>query len=188
MAILLLAQGDGEGALHSAEKAMEGQRSLSLSDHRVKESVVTAVEAALRLGDLTKAETILDVFRSLPTGRRTPFHQAQSMRLGARLAVARGEPDGVEAGFKGAVGLFIEMAFPFWVAVTLLEYAEWLTGQGRADDAATSLAEARETFERLEARPWLERLERVGEPEAAALGFAAAVAWLWLRLRGVVGG
>jgi class 3 adenylate cyclase/tetratricopeptide (TPR) repeat protein len=168
MAILLLAQGDGEGALHSAEKAIEGQRSLSLSDHRVKESVVTAVEAALLLGDLTKAETILDVFRSLPPGRRTPFHLAQSMRLGARLAVARGDPNAVEAGFKGAIGLFREMAFPFWMAVALLEYGEWLTGQDRAEEATAALTEAREIFERLEARPWLERLERVGEPEAAA--------------------
>jgi hypothetical protein len=59
------------------------------------------------------------------------------------------------------------MGVPFWMAVTLLEYAEWLTGQGRADDATSSLTEAREIFERLEARPWLERLERMGEPEVA---------------------
>ncbi|MDQ4109272.1 MAG: hypothetical protein M3138_10775, partial [Actinomycetota bacterium] len=165
---LLLGQGDGEGALRNAEEAMEGQRSLSLSDHRVKEAVVTAVEAAMLLGDLKRAESILDVFRSLPTGRRTPFHQAQSMRLGARLAASRGNPDGVEAGFKGAIGLFREMAFPFWMAVTLLEHGEWLTRRDRSDDATASLIEAREIFERLDARPWLERLERVGEPEAAA--------------------
>ena len=73
---LLLARGDASGALRSAEEAMEGQQSLSLGDHRVKESVVTAVEAALLLGDLSKAEALLDVFRSLPPGRRTPFHQA----------------------------------------------------------------------------------------------------------------
>ena len=59
------------------------------------------------------------------------------------------------------------MAFPFWMAVTLLEYGEWLAGQGRAEAAAPSLSEARETFEHLEARPWLERLERVSEQESA---------------------
>jgi predicted ATPase/class 3 adenylate cyclase len=165
---LLLAQGDGSGALRTAEEAMEGQRSLSLGDHRVKESVVTAVEAALLLGDPTRADTILDVFRSLPPGRRTPFHLAQSMRLGAKVSLARGDQAGVEVGFKGAVGLFREMAFPFWMAVALVEQGEWLLGQDRADDATGLLTEAREIFERLEARPWLERLERVGEPEGAS--------------------
>ena len=44
---------------------------------------------------------------------------------------------------------------PFYLAVTLLEHAE-LTGNEE------SLAEAREIFERLEAKPWLERAARVG--------------------------
>jgi hypothetical protein len=50
----------------------------------------------------------------------------------------------------------------------LVEQGEWLLGQDRADDATGLLTEAREIFERLEARPWLERLERVGEPEGAS--------------------
>jgi hypothetical protein len=41
--------------------------------------------------------------------------------------------------------------------VTHLEHAEWLDGQGRSEEAEPLLAEARETFERLEATPWLER-------------------------------
>ena len=43
---------------------------------------------------------------------------------------------------------------PFWLAVTQLEHAELLGG---GEDAGRLLAEARETFERLEAVPWLER-------------------------------
>jgi len=160
---LLLAQGDASGALRSAEEAMEGQRSLSLGDHRVKESVVTAVEAALLLGDLSKAEALLDVFRSLPSGRRTPFHLAHAMRLGAKLSAARGEEADVEAGFKGSVGLFREMAFPFWMAVTLLEYGEWLGAQGRTADSAPLVEEARSIFEALGARPWSDRVALVAQ-------------------------
>jgi tetratricopeptide (TPR) repeat protein len=160
---LLLAQGDASGALRSAEEAMEGQRSLSLGDHRVKESVVTAVEAALLLGDLSKAEALLDVFRSLPPGRRTPFHLAHAMRLGAKLSVARDEQADAEAGFKGSVGLFREMAFPFWMAVTLLEYGEWLAAQGRRADSAPLVEEARSIFEALGARPWSDRVALVAQ-------------------------
>ena len=71
------------------------------------------------------------------------------------------------AAFKGAIGLFREMAIPFWMAVTLLEYAEWLTGQGRGDEAGIPHRGAG-VFERLEARPWLERLSRVDEREATS--------------------
>jgi hypothetical protein len=46
---------------------------------------------------------------------------------------------------------------PFYLAVTELEYADWLASQERAEEAEPLLAEAREIFERLEAKPWLER-------------------------------
>ena len=45
------------------------------------------------------------------------------------------------------------------MAVTELEHGEWLVAQGRGDEAEQLLAEAREIFERLEAKPWLERLD-----------------------------
>ena len=60
--------------------------------------------------------------------------------------------DGNAAGFEAAAAIFRELSLPFWLAVTLLEHGE-LTGD------QSSLAEAREIFERLEARPWLERLD-----------------------------
>jgi hypothetical protein len=119
------------------------------------------------MGDLAKVEELLDMVRSLPPGRRTPFLEAHASRLSARLSTLRRDGGDVASGFKGAVGLFREIGVPFWMAVTLLEYAEWLTGEGRADDATASLTEAREIFERLEARPWLERLHRVNERERA---------------------
>jgi hypothetical protein len=43
------------------------------------------------------------------------------------------------------------------VAIALLEHGEWLAEQGCGVDAEPLLAEACETFQRLKARPWLER-------------------------------
>lgn len=63
--------------------------------------------------------------------------------------------------FKGAAGLFRELATPFYLGATELEYGEWLVAQERADEAEPLLAEAREIFERLEAKPWLERVDAV---------------------------
>jgi hypothetical protein len=48
------------------------------------------------------------------------------------------------------------------MAVTELEHGEWLVAQGRAAEAEPLFAEAGEIFERLEARPSLERLARAG--------------------------
>ena len=48
---------------------------------------------------------------------------------------------------------FRALGVPFWVAVTLLEQGD-----------AAGLAEARETFERLGATPWVERV-RAAEAE-----------------------
>ena len=39
------------------------------------------------------------------------------------------------------------------------EHGEWLVGQGRPDEADPLLEEAAETFELLEATPWLERMK-----------------------------
>ena len=70
----------------------------------------------------------------------------------------------MERQFRRAVGIFRERELVMWLAVTQLEYAEWLMGQGRGRDAGPLLAEAQETFERLEARPWLERALAVQPP------------------------
>ena len=46
---------------------------------------------------------------------------------------------------------------PFYLAASTLEYAEWLISHGRTDDATVLASEAREVFDTLGARPWLER-------------------------------
>jgi hypothetical protein len=57
------------------------------------------------------------------------------------------------------------MANLAWLATVLLEHAESLNSRGRAADAVPLLTEAREVFERLGARPWLERADRIGGRE-----------------------
>ena len=59
------------------------------------------------------------------------------------------------------------LELPFYLAVVQLEHGEWLGAQGRPDDAQPLLAEACETFERLQAVPWLERVDAVA-PGATA--------------------
>jgi hypothetical protein len=53
--------------------------------------------------------------------------------------------------------------------VTELEHGEWLVRHDRAADAERLLAEAQAIFERLDARPWLERAAQAGvEPSGVS--------------------
>jgi tetratricopeptide (TPR) repeat protein len=161
-AIVLRAEGNHEAALAAAERALAAMAVMGPSHQAVKVGFVQALEAALTLGQLGKAEALLSQIETLRPGELPPFLRAQSSRLRARLVAAEGEDEPVEQGFKTAAAIFREYGIPFWLAVTQLEHAEWLSGQGRRDEAEPLAAEARATFERLEAAPWLERAMQLG--------------------------
>jgi class 3 adenylate cyclase/tetratricopeptide (TPR) repeat protein len=155
---LRLAKGDPGGALQNAEVVLAARGEQGFSTEYIKEGFVVALEAALALGDVPKANELLDLIDSLPPGHSPQFLQAQSLRFHARIAGNADRPE-AERLFKRATGLFRELGLPFYLAATTLEYAEWLIGQGRIDDAMPLAAEAREVFDRLGAQSWLERAE-----------------------------
>jgi tetratricopeptide (TPR) repeat protein len=157
-AAVLHAEARHADALVAGEEAFQAREELGTDNQAVKAGFVWAVEAAFTLGDLAKVQELLAAVETLPPGRRPPFLQAQAARVRARLAAVWGQVDGVEAGFKAAAGMLRELGVPFWLAVTLLEHAEWLAKDAGDERAEPLLAEAAEIFERLGARPWLERL------------------------------
>lgn len=153
---LLLAQGELHESLRFAEAALNTRDPLGVRYEAVKEAFVAAVEAAVGLGDLEKAEQLLTSVESLPPGSYPQFLRAHAARFRARLGSERAEDL-----FKGAAALFREMGFLFYLAVTELELGEWLLAQGRAEEAEPLIGEARGIFEKLEAKPWLERTAHV---------------------------
>jgi class 3 adenylate cyclase/tetratricopeptide (TPR) repeat protein len=166
-ASLLMAEGMIAEALRSAEAALDTRHANGITYEAVKESFVVAVDAALQLGDLGKAEELLALVEELPPGQYPGFLCAQASRFRARLAAVRGDRESVDDLFKGAAALFRELETPFPLAVTQLEYAEWLSSQSRRDEAEPLLAEARGVFERLAAKPWLERAAKSEEKRQA---------------------
>ena len=163
---LHLGRGRPTEALSAAEEALSDRDSIGISSEAIKEAFVAALEATLQLGDVEKAEELIAIIDALPPGRSPQFLQAHSSRFRALIAARRGELDEAERLFKRATGLFRELSMPFYLAVALLEQTEWLVGQGRGDDAEGLLADARELFERLDAKPWLERAGVMAEAPA----------------------
>jgi class 3 adenylate cyclase/tetratricopeptide (TPR) repeat protein len=121
-------------------------------------------DAAFALGDIDRVEQILGEWATLKPAARPLSLQAHEARIAARLAALRGDGPLAEGSFTAAAARFRELGMPFWLAVSLLEHGEWLVAGGRGLEAEPLLDEAREIFQRLKARPWLERLERVRPP------------------------
>jgi tetratricopeptide (TPR) repeat protein len=159
---VLRAQGRPAEALAAAERGLAHRSELGVLNRRIRSCFVEALEAALELDDKAKAEELLATIDALRPGELTPSLFAQRARFHARLGARRGDHDHVEREYRAAERAFADQGLVFHHAVSQLEHAEWLTTQGRAVDAQPLLTEARETFERLEANPWLQRLDAVG--------------------------
>ena len=167
-AAILLARGRPAEAWEAAQRAISISHEVGWGYPGVKEGVVQAGEAAFAMNDLNRVSEVVSLIDGLNPGQRPPFVEGQRARFGARLAEARGESDAAEAWLKSAVGTFRELNMPFWLAVTLLEYAEWLLSSGRRPEAEPFLTEGRASFEKLKARPWLDRLDAVASSVPAA--------------------
>ena len=145
-AVIALAEGRAADALSAAMEAFDVRGQLGIGAQSPREGFILAVEAALVLGDRAAAEDLLTFVEQLPRGKRPQYLEAHARRFRARLAAAGGQPAEAEQRFKRAAAQFRELAAPFWLAVTLLEYGEWLAGEGRGAESMPLLDEARETL------------------------------------------
>jgi tetratricopeptide (TPR) repeat protein len=171
-ALVLHAEGDHEGALAASEETLATTQLLGAGiGADAKIAFGEALGAALALKRTDKLEDLLARIEAIQPGRRPPFLRALHARFRAHLAAARGEQQTVEAGFKSAAAIFREFGLLFQLAVTQLEHAEWLITAGHTNEAQPLLTEAHQTFERLQATPWLERAAQSTpakrQPEAA---------------------
>ena len=160
-ALLLLATGNQAEALKVARDGLALHDAVGLNAEYIKELFVIALDAALALNDLEQAEEVLAIVEEIPPGSSSQFLQAQASRFRARLAAGRAETDEADRLSKRATGLFREIATQFYLAITQLEHGDGWSRQGRAAEAEPLLAEAREVFEGLKGRPWLERCDAV---------------------------
>jgi len=149
-AVLLRGEDDFEGALAAAARSVQARQDLGIGG--VKGGLVEEIEAAL-IVDTAKASELVSSLEHLMPGETTPYLIAQAARFRARLSSTK-----TDSGFAHAARAFRELSMPFWLAVTLLEQAEWFIAEERSAEAGPLLGEAREIFEHLHARPWLNRL------------------------------
>lgn len=124
--------------------------------------------AAVRSGHRDEASSIVErAVRRLGDGA-SPRRRALISRARALLA----DPEDAEPHFRAALADPALERRPFEHAQTLLDHAEWLRRRRRITEARPLLTTALETFQRLGARPWVERAR--AESRAAGLDVAAS--------------
>jgi class 3 adenylate cyclase/tetratricopeptide (TPR) repeat protein len=152
---LLRARNRPAEALAVAAAGFAQRSEFGFSFRGARQCFVEALEAALELHEGAKAAELLAEVDALRPGEVTPSLEAQRARFHARLG--HGDPD---RGYRSAETIFSAHGLVFHRAVAQTEHAEWLTEHGRTDEAAPLLDRARATFQELDARPWLDRIDR----------------------------
>jgi tetratricopeptide (TPR) repeat protein len=167
VAAIRLAEGNHEAALAAAERAIATRESTGIDSQGPKLGVIHALEAAHALRQYGKTNELLELVDTLPPGLRPPLLEATAHRFRAHLAA---DDPGADRHFTAAAAQLRALELPFQLAVVQLEHGEWLTARGRPDDAHPLLAEARDTFERLGALPWIERAAALESGATAEVG------------------
>jgi tetratricopeptide (TPR) repeat protein len=153
------ARGDYRAALEIGERGFKASMSLGFQD--VAPLLFRAVDSAVRLGEVKKAQELMAIVEPLPAGRPGLLVEGELAKVRALLAIATGDGESVEPQFRVAEARLREVGTPLRLALVLLEHGEWLVAQGRQDEGGPLLVEAREIFERLGAKPSLERVDQV---------------------------
>jgi class 3 adenylate cyclase/tetratricopeptide (TPR) repeat protein len=156
LAAVRLAEGNHKAALLVAEQAFATREALGVAAQNVKLGFLHALEAAHALGEHAKANGLLESVEALPLGLRPPLLEAIAHRFRAHF---EGDDPGAGRHYAAATAQLRAQELPFYLAVVQLEHGEWLIRQDCHKDAEPLLAEARETFDRLRATPWLQRLD-----------------------------
>ncbi|MEW2485554.1 LuxR C-terminal-related transcriptional regulator [Streptomyces sp. NPDC048411] len=126
--------------------------------------------AAVRAGQADDARSVL-------RAAETTLGASRSARLDAivhRASALLSDPEDAEPHFRAALADPACLRWPFEHALAQLDFGEWLRRRRRAAEARTVLGTALGIFERLDARPWIERT--TAELRAAGVAVADSAA------------
>jgi tetratricopeptide (TPR) repeat protein len=142
------AEGRHEHALEAAMPTVEA-RLTSTSKLGWEEALVAA--HALGRSDLVR--DLVTRIEGMAPGHLPPTLRAHAIRFRAVLG------DDPDQRFRAAAAAFREYGTVLQAAKVQTEHGEWLLREARGEEASAVLGEARAVFERLGARPWLDRVD-----------------------------
>ncbi len=118
-----------------------------------------AIEAAVGVGDLDRAEVLLARFEERSARSRIPWSLAVSSRSRGLVLAARGDLEGAAQALDRALAEHEHSPVPFERARTLLVQGQVLRRLKQKREARAALEEALAIFRRLGAEAWADRAE-----------------------------
>ncbi len=167
---VLLAEGRLEEALEQGQRILTpAVEKLAAASEIVRQAWPDTLQAALGLGRIEDARRLVQLLAELPPGHIPPYLEAQLARARALIDAAEDRHETAEARLRDVIDQFAALGYPYWLAVTQTDLAEWLIGLGRASEADELLGEAVLVLNELGARPALERLQALAHSDPAAV-------------------
>jgi DNA-binding CsgD family transcriptional regulator len=167
-----LAAGDTAAADRHLTEALEVFERVAFREPAIWRVDGDAIEAALAVGDLDRAEALLTRFAERADRSQIPWSLAVSARCRGLALAARGELDAAAEALERALTEHERCPMPFERARTLLVQGRLQRRLKQKRQARLLLDEARELFAGLGAETWLARvddeLERVAVRRAPA--------------------
>ncbi|MDX6657800.1 MAG: hypothetical protein QOH62_2593, partial [Solirubrobacteraceae bacterium] len=164
--LVALAEGHAEEALAIlGPVAREGCADYGNGEN-LRQTWTYGVEAAVVLGRVDEVDELIALIEAVPPGALAPYLRAQIDRARGRAAALRHDPD-AGAHLLAAVDRFASLGYVYWVARGRMELAEWLVGEGRAEEAQPHLAAALPVLETLKAEPLLARARELSSAAVA---------------------
>ena len=155
-----LADGRVLDALEAAESAVLTAVKMAAT-LGLGEQLRAAATLSRAIGEPARAEQVAAPLAALPPSAHTRVVDSQLQRIRANAAAARGDGAAAAEAFGLSLAAARNLGSPYYLAPVLHDYGRWLVEDGRPDDAAPLLAEARGLFEKMGATVWLERLDEL---------------------------
>ena len=124
----------------------------------VEAALEWAADGAVLLGDPAAAAPLARVLDAAPASSVTRMHRVHAGRIRAFSAADEGE---AADAFAEALAAARSLGRRPHIARVLADYGAWLVACGREAEGEPLLEEARELFEPMGARRWLERIDSV---------------------------
>jgi DNA-binding NarL/FixJ family response regulator len=154
-----LAAGETASADRHLTEALEVFERIAFREPAIWRVDGDAIEAALGVGDLERAQGLLARFEERAARSRIPWSLAVSARCRGLVLAARGELDAAAEALEGALAEHERCPMPFERARTLLVQGRLQRRLKRKRQARLSLEEARELFAGQGAETWLARVD-----------------------------
>jgi hypothetical protein len=164
--IVALSEGHAEEALAILGPAARKGCAEYGNGENLRQTWTYGVDAALMLGRVDEVDELIALIESVPPGALAPYMRAQIDRARGRAAALRHDPD-AGAHLLAAVDRFASLGYVYWLARGRIELAEWLVGEGRAEEAQPHLAAALPVLEALKAEPLLARARELSSVAVA---------------------